>query len=208
MSDEAWAAVWDNVEAQTGDTWGDFVAMLGDNAAYLDQHGQSVYDTANLFAFEVLQANGLNPNPYLAAAQDAFTPAPGLSLSFSRVYGSSLSSRYETGALGRGWTHNYDLYLEAQPNGDMLAHGADGSFRVFASDGEGGYVSGSPEDGVLVANGDGSFTLRSQSGTLFNFRTDLRLGSIVDPNGNTITASYNGGNLAELTHSSWTDINV
>jgi YD repeat-containing protein len=201
MSDAAWAAVWDNVEAQTGDTWGDFVAMLGDNAAYLDQLGQSVYDNANLFAFEVLQANGLNPNPYLAAAQDAFTPAPGLSLSFSRVYGSALSSRYETGALGRGWTHNYDLYLEAQPNGDMLAHGADGSFRVFASDGEGGYVSSSPEDGVLVANGDGSFTLRSQFGTRFNFRSDLRLGSIVDPNGNTITASYSGGNLAELSHS-------
>jgi RHS repeat-associated protein len=201
MSDEAWAAVWDNVEAQTGDTWGDFVAMLGDNAAYLDRLGQSVYDTANLFAFEVLQANGLNPNPYLAAAQDAFTPAPGLSLSFSRVYGSALSSRYEAGVLGRGWTHNHDLYLEAQPNGDILAHGADGSLRMFASDGEGGYVSSSAEDGVLVANGDGTFTLRSQSGTRFNFRSDLRLGSIIDPNGTTISASYNGGNLAELNHS-------
>ena len=57
MSDAAWAAVWDNVEAQTGDTWGDFVAMLGDNAAYLDQIGKPVYDPQNLFAFEVLQVS-------------------------------------------------------------------------------------------------------------------------------------------------------
>jgi YD repeat-containing protein len=199
MGDAAWAAVWDNVETQTGATWGDFVAMLGENAAYLKQQGRTVYDVSNLFAFEVLQANGLNPNPYLATAQDGATPAPGLSLSFSRVYGSSLAARNETASLGRGWTHNYDLYLETRASGDLLVHMGNGSLRAFASDGNGGYIG--PDDDVLNANSDGTFTLREASGIEINFRADLRLDSIVDPNGNRITASYTNGNLTQLTHS-------
>ena len=201
LSDEAWGAIWSNVQAQTGDTWADFTAMLGDNAAYLAQLDRPVSDTQDLLAFEVLQANSLNPETYLAAGEDAFTPAPGLDLRFVRVYGQSLGSRYTDGPLGYGWTHNYDLYVEETDDDRVLVHWADGSFRSFVADGTGGYDGVPGEDGILTRNGDGTFRLRESSGLTYRFGSNARLASIADTNGNTITASYTGNQLTQLTHS-------
>jgi RHS repeat-associated protein len=201
LSQEAWGAIWDNVEAQTGSTWGDFTRMLGNNAAYLKQLGRTNYDTQDLLAFEVLQASGLNPETYLAAGEDAFAPAPGLDLRFVRVYGQSLGSRYTNGPLGYGWTHNYDLYVAATEDDQVLIHWADGSFRSFVADGQGGYEGVPGEDGILTRNSDGTFQLREPAGLTYRFGSNDRLASIRDTNGNTLTATYNGTQLAQLTHS-------
>jgi len=208
---EAWAAVWDNVEAQTGDTWGDFADMLAENAAYLQQlkprsvasasSAPSVYSSDELFAFEILQANGLNPQTYLAVGQDAFASAPGLDLQFSRVYGSSLTSRYTQSDLGYGWTHNYDIHLETTDDNRLLLHWSNGSVRTFVADGSNGYVGTDGEYGIVNRNGDGAYSLREQSGVTYRFNDDLTLAAITDTNGNSITASYTNGKLSALTHS-------
>jgi YD repeat-containing protein len=201
LSDEAWAAIWDNVQAQTGSTWADFVAMLGDNAAYLQGLGRTVYSSQELLAFEVLQANGLNPETYLAAGEDAFTPAPGLDLRFVRVYGQSVGSRYTDGPMGYGWTHNYDLYFQETSDGRILVHWADGAFRSFVADGQGGYVGVAGEEAVLTRNSDGTVQLREPSGLTMTLAALVSGATIRDTNGNTLTASYTGGQLSQITHS-------
>jgi YD repeat-containing protein len=202
VSPETWEPIWSNLKSQTGNTWDDFVAMLGDNAAYLARLGQPVGDVGRLLAFELLQASGLNPSVYLTGAQDAFVPVPGLDLNFNRVYARSLLSRYELGALGRGWRHNYEIYLQETDEGNILAYGFDSLPRLFAIDPSGGYDSAAGDRGVLSIDSGGTFSLREADGRLYHFRSDLRLDSIADPNGNNITASYTDGNLTELTHSS------
>src|SRR5262249_32065967 len=42
MSPEVWAAVFANLRGQVGATWGDYVRMLDDNAAYLARLGETV----------------------------------------------------------------------------------------------------------------------------------------------------------------------
>ena len=50
-------------------------------------------------------------------------PLRDLPLSFSRVYGESIISRYKLGPLGRGWTDNWDVRAEVQSNGDVVLRG-------------------------------------------------------------------------------------
>ena len=202
LSDEAWGAIWDNVQAQTGETWADFVAMLGENAAYLKTLGRKVYDAGSLLAFEVLQANSLSSEAYLAAGEDAFVAAPGLDLRFVRIYGQPLSSRYTNGPLGYGWTHNYDLYVQEANEGEVLVRWVDGSLRSFVINEQGDYVGGAGEDGTLTRNSDGNFQLRESSGLIYRFGANAMLASISDSNGNTITSNYTDGLLTGLSHSS------
>src|SRR5439155_12053828 len=61
VAPEAWAPIYANFVGQVGSTWGSYVAMLDDNAAYLGRLGRRVTDAAELFAFELQQATGLHP---------------------------------------------------------------------------------------------------------------------------------------------------
>src|SRR5207237_6438301 len=101
MSAEVWAAVFANFHSQIGSTWGDYVRMLDDNAAYLARLGESVTDVRQLFGFELQQADGLTPVRTLTSATDAAMPNPGLGLSFGRTYATSIAGHYQTGPLGR-----------------------------------------------------------------------------------------------------------
>ena len=66
LDDPAWEPIWANFTDQVGDTWGDYVAMLDDNAAYLGRLGQRVDDVSELLAYEYRQAAGLSPAPWPA----------------------------------------------------------------------------------------------------------------------------------------------
>ncbi len=70
--------------SQLGDTWGGYVTMLDDEASYLGQLGEDVTDVSELWAFAVMQADGLTPTPVLASVTDLDVAVPGqLSLDFS-----------------------------------------------------------------------------------------------------------------------------
>jgi YD repeat-containing protein len=201
MSAEAWNALFSVLTNQVGSTWGAYLSMLRENANYLAQVGQRVTDISDLFAFELLRANGLSPVRSLASAVDATAPAPGLPLIFGRVFPQSLAQRFELGPLGRGWSHNWQLSLSQSADGSVAILGPGGSLRMFTTDGV-TYCPQAGDHATLSALAGGAFTLREPDGLLYAFRADGKLDYVEDTNGNRITAGYAGSLLCSLTHSS------
>jgi YD repeat-containing protein len=204
ISAEAWEVIWAGFTNQVGATWGDYVRMLDDNAAYLGRLGQRVVDVGQLLAFEFLQADGLSPLRTLASAVDAAVEAPGLPLVFSRSFPASISQRFELGPLGRGWSHNWQYSLSVAPDGTVTVLGPSASRRSFQPDSRysGSYFAQPGDHATLTPLGGGAFTLREPAGLLRAFRSDGKLDYVQDPNGNRITAGYSGNLLTSLTHSS------
>jgi RHS repeat-associated protein len=202
ISAEAWEAIWANFVSQVGDTWGDYLKMLDENASYLGRLGQRVVDVGQLLAFEFLQADGLSPLRSLAAAVDAAVEAPGLPLVFTRTFGSTISQRSELGPLGRGWSHNWQYSLQKAPDGTVTIIGPGGSHRTFQPDSRssGRYFSQPGDQATLTALGGGSFMLREPGGLLRAFRSDGKPDYVEDPNGNRISVGYSGSLLRSLTH--------
>ena len=66
--DDAWNPLFGRLKAQVGTTWGDYLNALRDNADHLAEIGQRVYDSAELFAFELVQAATMGSPAYLEAA--------------------------------------------------------------------------------------------------------------------------------------------
>ena len=210
ISTAAWDAIWPNFTAQAGDTWGDYVRMLDDNAAYLGRLGQRVVDIGDLLAFEFQQADGLGPMRTLASAVDAAVEAPGLPILFSRVFSGPISQRYELGTLGYGWSHNWDYLLTNANDGTVTVHGPAGSQRIFQPDSRhtGTYFSQSGDYGTLTAAGGGTFDLREADGLLYRFDSKGLLSYVEDTNENRITATYSGGQLTSLSHSSGQSLTI
>jgi len=199
---EVWDVLWPNLTAQIGDTWGDYRQSLADNAGYLSSLGRIVYSARELFRFEVRKVLGMNPRRMLADSLDAYAPAPGMPLQFERVFPGSLEGRFYLGPLGRGWSHRFDIYLEEHSNGDILLHWPGSFTRLFPSNGDGTYTALPGDCGILTYDGD-TFALTENDGSVYRFRTDGQLDYVEEPNGNRITAVYNGsGQLIEIGHSS------
>ena len=202
-----WEPIWANLVAQTGSTWGDYIGMLDDNAAYLGRLDQDVRDINQLFGFELQQANNaLHPVNQLASASDTSLPTPGLGLSFSRVFPNSITGRNQMGPLGRGWYHIWQASLGTEPDGTLFITGPDGSQRRFQPNRRGGfgpdvYYSLNGDYGTLTDNPDGTFTLQEKNGLLRHFRADGKFDYVEDTDGNRITAGYSGDQLTSLTHS-------
>jgi len=201
---EAWEALWASFLGQVGTTWGDYVRMLDDNAAYLGRMGQRVVDVDQLLAFEFLQANGLSPLRTLAGAIDAALEAPGLPLIFSRTFAEPISARYELGPLGPGWSHNWQYSLAQADDGTVTVLGPSNSRRTFQPDSRysGSYFSQPGDYAALTKLAGGAFTLREPDGLLFAFSADGKLDYVEDTNSNRITCSYTADLLTSLTHSS------
>jgi RHS repeat-associated protein len=67
------------------------------------------------------------------SAEDAMIPGRGLSLDFSRSYGSSGIS--SSGPLGAGWSHSYAMSLVKDSCGRYVVIGGEGSGNAFSFDG-------------------------------------------------------------------------
>jgi RHS repeat-associated protein len=203
VTTEVWDVLWQNFMSQTGSTWGDYVAMLTDNAIYLARLGQHVTDISDLLAFEFAQADGIHVVGTLAASTDAFVPAPGLDLSFRRTFPYSISRRYVLGDFGRGWTHNWDMSLSVSGDGTVTVTVPGGSRRTYQPDSRPGrgYFSMEGDFATLSDIGGGAFSLEEANGLERVFLPDGKLDYIEDTNGNRITAGYSGDLLTSLTHS-------
>ena len=200
---DAWEAVFSNLMAQTGTTWGDYVTMLDDNATYLGRLGQIVLDVGQLWSFELQQSNGLSPLAQLAAAIDASVVTPGLPLSFGRIFAQPITARYAMGLLGRGWSTPWEVSLVKDADGSINIFGASGSTRRFQPDSRNsGYFAQARDHGTLTALAGGAFSVREANGFVTAFRADGKLDYVQDTNGNRITAAYTSGKLTSLTHSS------
>ncbi len=203
MATDGWDAIAANLADPEfiGTTWGNYVTMLADNINYLHSVGQEVTDIATLWGFEIAQASAaLSPYRYLAGAVDADSPARGLPLVFSRVYGQSIAARYELGPLGRGWSHNWDIRIEELSDGDVLLRGSGGVDRFFSRNDDGSF-SPSRGDYAELTSSAGTYRLTEKHGTVWQFRSDDLLDYVEDTNANRITVGYTSGRLTSLVYS-------
>jgi len=202
LDPEVWGRLWPVLTPQLGDTSADYHAVLLADAGYLGSLGRTVYSVRDLFSFEIRKALGMIPRGYLAAGFDAFCPAPGLSLSFARVFQGRLDQRLYLGPLGRGWTHTFDVYLVDLDEDNVLLHDMTGFTRFFHRNTDGTWSSSLGDHGKLHSS-SGAFTLTEADKTLYRFRSDLKLDYIEDLNGNRITAAYDGDDrLITISHTS------
>lgn len=207
----AWNVIADNLAAQVGPTWGDYVRMLNDNAAYLGRLGLHVTDVGELFNFELLQAAGLHPIDTVAESLDSAVEAPGLGLGFGRSYANSPLAWHQVGLFGRGWHAPWEQRLVVESDLSVYVTGAGGSQRRFQRDKSLAAVryAGAPGDnGVVTRRPDGTFELREADGLLRRFRADGRIDYLEDLNGNRVTAQYTGSRITRLLHSSGQFIDV
>jgi len=136
---------------------------------------------------------------YYSKVTDLSVPGRGLSFVFSRSYNSADSYN---GPLGIGWTHSFNVILTVNPDSSVGIQEGDGGVATFSPSGGGNYTAPAGVFDVLVANGDGSFTLTQKDQTRFNFSSAGALTSVVDKNGNTQSLTYDGsGRLASITDS-------
>ncbi len=102
VSQAAWDAIYANLQAQTGATWGAVVSVVDQNAVYLSKLGDNVIDFNTLLGFEVNQANGLN-DVVLSSAVDIDAQTPDLPLEIGRTISANIASHYVFGPFGYGW---------------------------------------------------------------------------------------------------------
>ncbi len=198
----AWGAIFPNLTASLGSTWGQYLQTLDADAVYLAAMGQPTDDLGRLLTFEIEKADAVYTAATLASVVDDDLPAPGMDLTFSQSYQQAISGRYAEGILGYGWTTNWDISAATQPNGDVLIDD-DGTSTYFSQLPDGTF---SPQPGsegeTLTATGGGAYRLVGPDGTVDQFNANGTLAYVEDTHGNRITASYNAaGLLASLTHS-------
>ena len=211
IQEDAWDEVWNNFRGLAGDTYGDYITMLGRNAQYLYRQGLRVDDAESLLAFSFRQAEGLSPLDRLAEIVDADLDAPGMPLVFERTYATPLSRRFELGPLGRGWVHNWQIERRVLEHGAIAIVDNTGTPRIFQRDRQAGaHYAGQPGDyGELRAEDEGErLRLTEKDGTSLMFGTDGTLEYVEDTNGNRIECTYANGRLTRLTHSAGPELTL
>jgi YD repeat-containing protein len=200
---DSWHAVWQNVVSNTGPLWPDYVLMLDNNMNYLARIGQTTHDPGVLFNFAILQASAaLNPVRALAESVDAIAPSPGFPLVFRRVYHQPILSRYKLGPLGRGWSHNWDVWVQSLTNyNGIVIHGPEGMDRFFGRFADGRYTGNPGDNGSIIVTNQ-LYRLVEANKTTWQFNGNGKLDFFEDPNGNRITCGYSESQVTSLTHSS------
>jgi RHS repeat-associated protein len=127
--------------------------------------------------------------------QDLFATKGGtLPTAVSLTY-KSLDSRL--GALGTGWSHNLEIFLEDNGDGTILfSEGS--SKRLYTLSGT-TYVSQFGDTSTLVKNSDGTFTVTEMDALTNEFDATGRIISRTDRNGNSETFDYTEGKLSGVT---------
>ena len=202
MSTAAWDALWPNLVAHVGTTWGDYVRVLDDNASYLGRLGQRVSDVGELWSFEVMQAFGFNQLSVLENVADPRLATPGLKLMFQRFFSGCILGRNELTTFGRGWFPTWTRSLEVQSDGTVMVTQDWGFQRRFQPDLRGGFFSPPGDEATLSVLPGGGYQLREPGGVINVYSSAGRFEYAEDTNHNRLTAGYTGSRLTSLTHSS------
>jgi YD repeat-containing protein len=229
IDDDAWNIIWSNFKAQLGNTWQDYYRNLTDAGVYIGRYdwykntglfaitGElfskpyndiSQFEVGNLLAFEFAKASArLCPRSVLASAQDVFVPAPGLSLSFERFAFQSIESRFAQGAFGRGWTHAYDYTASIDEEKNVRIKAPNKSVRMFYYQNYNNYQGAAGDYGTVSLRSN-NVVLREKDGAVWRFEANGKLSSIEDLNGNSLSFSYAGDELENITHSNGESIAI
>jgi RHS repeat-associated protein len=204
VSTAAWNAMFPNLEAQIGSSWGAFVQRLDNDASYLGHLGENVSDLSQLWQLELQQAAGFSPVQTLSTAVDASLPTPGPALTVDRTLPNSIAARNEKGPFGMGWqwTDGWQRALSIDSYGTVTisnpAGDADGAPRMFVPNTRGGYFSEPGDEGTLTAV-SGGFQLEESDGGITAFGSSGFINYVQDTNGTRVNANYTHGLLTSLT---------
>ncbi|CAG0926683.1 partial putative deoxyribonuclease RhsB, partial [Thermoflexales bacterium] len=130
---------------------------------------------------------------YSENEQDFSIDTRGLPLKFERSYNSA--SGTETGPLGYGWSHNYEMKLQHDLGENMSLVTGRGSSMRFISLGGGNFLPAPGVRAELVRGPEGVYTLTQVSQVRYTFNTTGTLLAEIDNNGNRNTAIYSGTQL-------------
>ena len=135
-------------------------------------------------------------NGNLLQTDDDLTVATsGLPVSIKRHYNSF--SDYN-GPFGYGWSHTYDEEVTENLDESLTYKAGDGGKYTYTKNGDDSYKRplGIYSDLIKSASG---YTLTEKDGTQHVFNTQGRLTSMVDRNANTLTFTYSGNEMIEIT---------
>ena len=119
---------------------------------------------------------------------DLTLPGKGLNFSFTRTYNSRST---DSGPLGCGWTHSYNVYLNQDATKQLVSIKDEQAREfLFADNGDGTYVNQRGEHSTLIKN-QTNFTWTKKDGKQYLFDAEGKLTQIKDRNGNAITLTYN-----------------
>ena len=107
------------------------------------------------------------------------------------------SVEQKQGVLGKGWVHNYQIYIQREKQGVVL-HWSDGREEIFVSQEDGQYTHLIGKQDALSETPDG-LVYKTTLGVSYVFDKEGRNTKVEDRNGNTLTFSYDiAGRLSEV----------
>jgi len=178
VPDDAWQAIFANLQAEVGGTVGEYNAVMADNATYLSRLGDYVNKASDLALFELAQS-GL----------------------------ATITKRYTLGAFGRGLTHPWDIWGEVVDDRPVLYYPV-GRAREFylaadqAGDTNARYVGVPGDYATLTASiSNDTWTVEEVNGVRSQFVLDpanpdrLVLDYIEERNGHRATVQYTDGRV-------------
>ena len=143
---------------------------------------------------------------YIYNKKDLEIPGTGLGFVFERHYNSQCE---QDGPLGFGWSHTYAATITVNPDSSVVTiQWGDGKTETWTPDGSDGFT---PQYGVfdaLIDNGDGTYTVKKRDLIRYNFDASGMLSSVVDKSGNTISMTYAGNDLVQITDTVGRNINL
>ncbi|MEU1385927.1 MULTISPECIES: DNA/RNA non-specific endonuclease [unclassified Nonomuraea] len=142
--------------------------------------------------FQALSGN------YTTTVADASVATVGPALSLVRSY-NSLDARRD-GLFGAGWSTRFDMKIEPESSGALMATYPDGRRLRFAPKGDGTFQAPPGTYATLGVVPGGGWKLMDKSSTVYHFNAAGRLTKIVDARGRSQNLTYGAdGKLAKAT---------
>jgi RHS repeat-associated protein len=203
--DDQWLIAWDLPQPEACSTNSDFldfftlvtlVPGITIPPGQLLGSGSGV-DGANPVGLQAEPVNTSTGNFYTSST-DLQLAGIGLPFAFARSYNSADAT---VGPLGRGWTFDYNAFLDIAGSGDVTLHTGDGQQLGFTLQTDGSYLGDPGVRDALVQNTGGTYTLTRRDQATFDFDSSGELTSMSDRNGQGLTFAYTSGNLTSITDS-------
>jgi len=160
-------------------------------------------DTCDAETNSLVVASGSNTNILtgnLSHSQELFT-TKGRALSTAiSLYYNSLDT--DSGVLGIGWRHNYDVRMTFNPDSSIVIKDGDGGARRYLSNGNGTYRPQLGDSSSLVKSGSGTattYTVTYRNGMSEQFDYLGKITKTKDRFLNTVSYGYTSGNLTSIT---------
>jgi RHS repeat-associated protein len=135
---------------------------------------------------------------FYSSMVDVQMPGIGRPFQLKRTYNSGAASI--VGPFGGGWRFTYGAYLNVLAGGDVMYHTSTGKQLAYAVKNDGlTFQAGPGVTASLVKNGNGTYSLTRQNGTVLNFLANGDLSSLADRNNNATTLAYTSGDLSSIT---------